>query len=279
MSYKNFVPRIWSNKIQTELVRESVFAADCNREYEGAVKECGDSVRILGVGKPTINHQVGGKVKLESPEEVQSSSTTLYVNEIAYFNFGVGDIDRAQSKNDVMRTLMQESTEGLANQVDMSIAKLAADKTAKKLAGAEAGVELTADNVLDYVDQCILALLENDVKRSTKIFATVPPWFWMLVKNKLTSVDTDNSGRIRTLDIGNYGNVQFRCSNNVAVNGGLSLPMFRTKGAIAAVQPLTHVEPYRPEAGFEDAVKGYTLYGQKIVRPKELIVLPCKRKA
>ena len=136
---------------------------------------------------------------------------------------------------------------------------------------------LTKDNVMDWVDACVLALLQNDVSRKTKIFATVPPWLWMLVKNKLTEVDTDNSGRIRSMEIGNYGNVTFKCSNNCAQDGENSLPMFRTARAIAAVQPMTHVEAYRPEAGFSDAVKGFVLYEQKIVRPKELIVLPCKQ--
>ena len=35
----------------------------------------------------------------------------------------------------------------------------------------------------------------------------------------------------------------------------------------------SHVEPYRPESSFDDAVKGFKLYGAKIVRPKELVCL------
>lgn len=274
MSYTNFIPSVWAKAIQRDLVRESVFAADCNREYEGEVSKAGDRVRILGIGKPTITKATGTEITLKDPETVADTSSTLIIDKVAHFNFMIDDIDRRQAQGNVMDALMSESNEGLTNAVDEDIAALAKDKLAVKQAAAQ----LTEDNVMKYVDACVLALLENDVSRKTKIIATVPPWFWMLVKNKLTAVDTDNSGRIRSMEIGNYGNVEFRCSNNVALDAdGNSLPMFRTKRAIAAVQPMTHVEPYRPEKRFSDAVKGFVLYGQKIVRPKELVVLPCKR--
>ena len=52
--------------------------------------------------------------------------------------------------------------------------------------------------------------------------------------------------------------------------------MVRTERAVAFANPLTHTEPYRPEKRFSDAVKGYVLYGTKIVRPKELMILNVK---
>ena len=54
MAYQNFIPTVWNEAIDRELERLCVFAEDCNRKYEGKVKEKGESVKILGVGKPTI---------------------------------------------------------------------------------------------------------------------------------------------------------------------------------------------------------------------------------
>ena len=48
--------------------------------------------------------------------------------------------------------------------------------------------------------------------------------------------------------------------------------MVRTQRAIAYACPKIHVEPYRPEKDFKDAVKGFALYGAKIVRPKEMFL-------
>ena len=54
MAYANFIPTVWNEGIMRELERLCVFAEDCNRKYEGDVKQKGDTVKILGVGKPTI---------------------------------------------------------------------------------------------------------------------------------------------------------------------------------------------------------------------------------
>ena len=51
MSYANFIPTVWNEQIDRELERLCVFVEDCNRKYEGKVKEKGESVKILGVGK------------------------------------------------------------------------------------------------------------------------------------------------------------------------------------------------------------------------------------
>ena len=70
---------------------------------------------------------------------------------------------------------------------------------------------------------------------------------------------------------------QQKMSNNVAVDSSAnSLITVHTDKAVAFVNPMTHVEAYRPEKGFSDAVKGFVLYQAKIVRPKELVVLNCK---
>ena len=43
--------------------------------------------------------------------------------------------------------------------------------------------------------------------------------------------------------------------------------------AIAIADQIDKVEAYRPETLFSDAVKGLSVYGVKVVRPKELYVI------
>ena len=54
MAYSNFIPSVWAESINRELERACVFVEDCNRQYEGAVSKKGESVHILGVGKPKL---------------------------------------------------------------------------------------------------------------------------------------------------------------------------------------------------------------------------------
>lgn len=175
MSYANFVPKIWAKAIERELERKLVFAEDCNRQYEGDVKQMGDTVKILGVGKPTIKKQKGGSIILPDAETVEDTSVEMQINNVAYFNFLVDDIDKRQAVGGLMDALNAEATQGLAGEMDKDIAALAGTKDAKKVYSDYKAV--TADNVLGTLDLALQMLQENDVPADEKIVATVPPWF------------------------------------------------------------------------------------------------------
>ena len=135
MAYENFIPTVWNEAIQRELEGSYVFVEDCNRQFEGDVKKQGDSVRILGVGKPTIKKldREGASGDIDSPEELEDSSVTMYVRQISYFNYMVGDVDRAQAVNGLMDALSKETSEALADEVDAYVAGFATDEGVEAL--------------------------------------------------------------------------------------------------------------------------------------------------
>lgn len=274
MSYANFVPKIWAKAIERELDRKLVFAEDCNRQYEGDVKQMGDTVKILGVGKPTISKQKGGSIILPDAENVEDTSVEMQINTVAYFNFLVDDIDKRQAVGGLMDALNTEATQELASEMDKDIAALAGTRDAKKVYSDYKAVN--ADNVLGTLDLALQMLQENDVPADAKIVATVPPWFLTHLRTAYTKLDTDNSDLLKNGKVGRYNNILIKMSNNVYSTASGSNIMVRTERAVAFANPLTHTEPYRPEKRFSDAVKGYVLYGTKIVRPKELMILNVK---
>lgn len=276
MSYRNFVPRVWAVGINKELDKNLVFAENTNREYEGNVKKQGDSVRILGVGKPTITTTTDKNIVLGDAENVEDTSITMTINQIAYFNYKVDDIDKRQAKGNVMQALAGETSEGIADVMDKYIANLSTKDEA--LLDAASAYQITKSNILTKLDEALQALYERDVKPSAKITATVPPWFYMLLKQAYVDLDTDNSKMLENGRVGRYGNVIIKMSNNVAENSDKgNLIQIKTDRAIAFCKPFVHTEPYRPEKGFSDAVKGFTLYDAKIVRPKEMVVMNVKK--
>lgn len=278
MAYENFIPTVWSEEINRELERLCVFAEDCNCEYEGSVSKKGESVRIIGVGSPTIttNTKAAKNTPLADAEEIEDTSSLLYINQLSTFNYKVGDIDKAQSVGNIMDVLSKETSEGLACAQDRYIAALAKDSSVKKLyATAKKIVSGTAGdgevNVLYAIDEALEKLYENDVNSNSKIVITVPPKFYTIFRREYTAKDTDNSEILKNGRVGRYGNVIVKMSNNVAREGGVDHIMIRTQRAIAFVNALTHTEAYRPEKSFADAVKGFNLYDAKVVRPKEMI--------
>ena len=177
MAYANFIPSVWNEGINRELERLCVFVEDCNTKYEGEVKKKGESVTILGVGKPTITRiaKADRNQNLNDPEEIEDTSVIMYINQIATFNYMVGDIDKAQGAGGIMEALEEETSEGLANEVDKYIAGFAVDSSVKPLNTSAVKVvaketETSGEKyILDLIDDAIQVLQENDVKETTKL--------------------------------------------------------------------------------------------------------------
>ena len=281
MSYQNFKAKIWSKAIDRELERAFVFADGTNQQYSGEIKGLGDTVRIIGVGKPTITeHDLqSGDITLSAPEKVSDTSVSLVVDKAAYFNYAVGDIDKAQGAGKVMSVLNEEASEEVANTIDKHIANIVHPDFGTVGLQMFAKTNITNANVMPTLDACQAMLYANDVSPATEVEMILPPWLYMLFRQAYQNKDTDNSEYLTNGKVARYGNMTIKMSNNVAVkNDGTNdvyYVQIRTKRAIALAMSEAHTEPYRPESKFEDAVKGFKLYGTKLVRPKELVVLPC----
>lgn len=280
MSFKNFVPIALSEKINTELSRSMVFYDNVNHEYEGKAKEVGDVVKILNAGKPTIKEYKDGKLhELEGTEKLQGSSIFLPIDHVAQYNFKVDDLDKAQAVGNLYSVYMQEAKEGLSDVMDRFIAGFAADKNANIYTP---DAVTTDANILDFVSECLVELYEKDVTPSTEITVTGSPRFWSLMKKAYREIDTNNHEMMSTGSMGRYDGATIKMSNNVfrKTEGGTDYEyvQIKTNRAIAFAKPYIHVEPYRLEKEFSDAVKGYGVYGGVLARPKEMVVLKVKYK-
>ena len=284
MSYENFKAKIWSKAIDRDLERAFVFVDGTNQSYSGEIKGLGDTVRILGVGKPTITEHdlIQGDITLSAPEKVSDRTVSLVVDKAAYFNYAVGDIDKAQGAGKVMAVLNEEASEEVANVIDKHVANLVhPDKVVAGVNFYNGGtpIQITNANVMSTLDACQALLYAKDVSPATEVEMILPPWLYMAFRQAYQNKDTDNSEYLTNGKVARYGNMTIKMSNNVAMktSGGHDnyYVQIRTKRAIAVAMSEAHTEPYRPESKFEDAVKGFKLYGAKVVRPDELLVLPC----
>ena len=285
MAFDNFKAKIWSKAIDRELERAFVFADGTNQSYSGEIKGLGDTVRILGVNSPTVHEHdlINGDITLSAPEKPSDTSVSLVIEKAAYFNYAVGDIDKAQGAGNVMSTLNDEASQAVANKVDQYIANIVhpdrAEVGLQKYDNGGAGVQITAANVMSTLDAVQAMLYANDVSPATEVEMIIPPWLYMLFRQAYQNKDTDNSEYLTNGKVAKYGNMTIKMSNNVAMKTISSTNHYyvqvRTKRAIAFAASEAHTEAYRPEASFTDAVKGFKLYGSKVVRPKELVVLDC----
>ena len=281
MAYDNFKAKIWSKAIDRELERAFVFADGTNQQYSGEIKGLGDTVRILGVGKPTVTEHslIQGDITLSTPEKVSDTSVSLVVEKAAYFNYAVGDIDAAQGAGKVLSVLNEEASQEVANKIDQYISGLVNPDNAVVGLQSYTKTNITNANVMATLDACQAMLYANDVSPATPVEMILPPWLYMLFRQAYQNKDTDNSEYLTNGKVAKYGNMTIKMSNNVTVKHDGTRNVYyvqiRTNRAIAFASSEAHTEAYRPESSFADAVKGFKLYGAKVVRPKELVVLPC----
>lgn len=287
MAYTNLVPTVFAEEINRDLERLLIFGEGTDRRYEGAVKSQGDEVKIPAIGRPTVSSitLANRNASIGTPEILETSSIYLKIDQIRSVNYMVGDIDKQFAIPGIEEGYRSETSHALANEVDVYLAKMAQSTDIATLNSsaviplADNTKTLAEGNVWKQIDGAIQKLWENDVPHDEELELIITPRAYMILKSSLILTGTDNMTMLTNGRVGKYGNVWIKVSNNVATssNAGLiDLCMLRTKKAISYVHPLTHVEPYRPESYYADALKSFVLFGAKIVRPKEVVVINWK---
>lgn len=278
MAIEKFIPEIWAKQFEKDLEKDLVFYENCNHKYEGLATKPGDTVKILGLGKPSLRSFGDGKLhKLDAPEAIEDLSMTLPIMQVRDFNFYVDDLEKRQAEggSGLLSEYMTQAKEEVAESQDAYIAQLVTAKQVKKETVTSA---LTKDNILDVIDTALLTLLNNNVKRTTEITLTAPPWFIMLMKKAYVDLDTNNSEMLKNGRVGRYHGITIKESTNVYNDGTYDNIQIKTNRAISFVKPYLHLEAYKPESYFSDAVKGYALFDGKVTRPKEIVNLQVKQK-
>jgi hypothetical protein len=267
MAYENFKATIWSKYIQHELAKTTVLQEDCNTRFQGEVG-LGKTVKIVGVGRPTVGTYVPG-TNIHEAQTPPDNSVLLHIDQYKYTHFLVDDIDQAQSIDGLMQAYMQESTAALAEARDSYIASLAAGAENK----SESLAITTAEEARKAVDDALVFLWGNGVKINDEVVITVTPKFYSLLKQSLTAELSNNVDLIKKGILGYYSGAAVKMSNNLYNDGVDDYLLVRTKNAIAFASGIEKTEAYTPEYQFADAIKMLDCYGAKIIRQKELYVI------
>lgn len=296
--YGAYIGEIETKKMLKERDKHLVFVAHTTREWEGEIKHRGDSVRINGIGSPTVytltkngsynatptegayvEGSVSGKdiIHRNIPdwEEVATYTVNLPVNQEAVWNYGVGDLDQQMmSEKGMVSKLRTKQAKRLADIQDKYVASVMAGFKGSEY--QEDSIKVTAEegqagNVLDLLDAIVLKLNENNVSDSEQLYCECSPRFWSLLKKAYRDLDTDNSDLLAHRKLGRYNDIIIAKTNNAKI-GDQDYIYVHTKDAVAFFDPLTKNEAYRPQGGFADAVKGFSWFDCGIVDKNALCV-------
>ena len=263
MAVTNFIQQIWSKKIQDDLELKCKLVDNCNRTYEGDVKYA-QSVKILGVGEPTIGkYTQGTDITIE---EMSDRGQILAIDQANYFAFYVDDIDQAQSVPGLKENYQEKAVHGLAVARDTYIANLI--KGAANVTTAESA-EL--EGIKEAIDSAIVALRERNFDEEGVIEIT--PAVYNKFKNFLITLSTNNPEYIKKGIVGVYDDFQVIMSNNMAKDSTHAYCCIRGKKAIAFAGQINEVEALRAEKRFKDIVRGLDTFGAKVIDENRIQVV------
>ena len=255
MAVTNFIQQIWSKKIQDDLELQCKLVDNCLRDYEGDCKYA-QSVKILGVGEPTIGAYDG--TKDINIEDMSDRGQILTIDQANYFAFYVDDIDQAQSVPGLKERYQEKAVHGLAVARDTYVANLIKGATNATTATAK-----TADAVKKAIDDAIVALRERNFDEAGVIEIT--PAVYNVFKNHLITLSTDNPEYIKKGKVGVYDAFDVIMSNNMAKDSSHVYCDVRGKKAIAFAGQINEVEALRAEKRFKDIVRGLDTFGAKVI--------------
>ncbi len=286
MAITNFIPELWSAAVLQPFEQALVFAQPqiCNRDYEGMIRQMGDTVHVTTISRPTIRSY--DKTTDITVEDLADTGDTLTIDQGDYFGFRVNDIDRVQAAGNFESTGVGEAGIGLRDKVDKYIANLI------KL-GALPGNKLGDAHIVDEdpskvgtgqtsAYQVLVKLREKmDVAGVPTVgrYVVVDPGMISALLMDKRYTDLSASGSVSALmngQVGRGAGFDVLVSNNLPTVGGSGTNKdykVITAGVAAATSfamQLTEVEAIREEKRFANIVRGLQIYGAKVFRPAGL---------
>ena len=275
MAISNFIPTIWSENLLTSLDKKYVGVANCNRDFEGEIKNKGAVVKICGVGKITVSDYTKDS-DMSSPQALSDTVQDLCIDQAKFFNFQIDDVDHAQCSPKLMDLAMSSAAESISEE---------ADKYVYSLYGSAANnirhTDISDGNLIKSIIKARKLLYENNVSDSTDVVLEVSPAVAAAILQEKIAV-TQDCDLYENGCIGSIAGCKIYVSNNIVSTSTSTTVTYkcfmRSKRAIAFAEQLSEINAYRPEKRFADAVKGLHLYGAKVVYPNELVVIEATEK-
>jgi hypothetical protein len=307
----SFIPTLWSGKLLAKFYQNTMLSEITNTDFEGELKNKGDTIRIRMAPSITINDYAGAGSTLTS-EAPTPIFQDMQVDRAKYFSVQTNDVLAQQADMDLMNTF----TEDAAKQMKIAIeddcffnyfvtegpdaanqgATAGALSAAYNLGTGAAPIDTsTANNLLECILRMSATLDEQNVPEDGRWLIMTPYDRQILMRSDIAQAyfSGDSSSTIRTGKIGMLDRFTCYVSNllprgaaDTALVSGLTDPatgaadagtaarrtlVAGTKHACSFAMTISKTEPLRNQDDFGDIVRGLAVYGRKVVKPSALV--------
>jgi hypothetical protein len=307
----SFIPTLWSGKLLSKFYQNTTMSEIFNTDYEGELKNQGDTIRIRLAPSISISDYVAGaNLTYEVPTPIFQD---MQVSKGKYFGVQVNDVLAYQSD----MNLMNMFTEDAAKQLKISIENevffnsFVTEGPSAANEGGTAGAisaaynlgtdiapidQATPENVLKAILRMSTVLDEQNVPEDGRWLVMSPFDRHLLMQSTLAQAyfTGDASSTIRTGKVGMIDRFTVYVSNLLprgaaakALVAGLTDPstggavtdakarrtmVAGTKAAVSFAMTVNKTEPLRNQTDFGDIVRGLAVYGRRTVKPEAMVV-------
>ena len=283
-----FIPEIWSGKIIEKFYATTVLAAIANTDYEGEIKNQGDTVHIRTRPTLTIRDYTAGQTLLV--ERPSSNMVDLNIDQGKYFNAILDDVMDVQADVNLLSLWSDDAAEQMKITIDTAVlTSLLGDAVAANrgtTAGAKSAsinlgvtgtpVTVVARNptagqveVVDMIVRLGQVLDEQNIPETGR-WIVVPAWFASRIKMselRDASLTGDSQSILRNGRLGMVDRFTIYSSNLLpsGVAAGLAAGEWaiyagHAHGLTFATQ-MTKMETLRSESTFGTLIRGLQVFG------------------
>jgi hypothetical protein len=280
----NFIPEIWSGKLIENFYDATVLSAISNTNYEGEIRNMGDTVNIRTTPTITIKTYVKGQtLAVENPDK---DKLQLVIDKGEYFACVEDDVDKVQADINLMDTWSKDASERMKIKIDQrvltdilpDISSLNKGNTAGRItANIDLGstgtpVAITKTNVLEYIVDLGTVLDEANAPESDRFVIIPAKMAGMIKKSDIKSalVTGDNVSIMRNGQLGMIDRFTVYMSHNLNQSSGKFSIIAGHKMGFTFASQMTNMETIRSESTFGNIIRGLQVYGYKVVKPEAL---------
>ena len=267
----NFLPIIYSQKVQKFFRTASVVEDITNTDYAGEIDNYGDTVNIIK--EPTISvssYTRGGAINIQNLADDQIQ---LIIDQANAFAFKVDDIEERQSHINFEALATSSGAYALKDSYDENVLAAMVAGAGTNLGTIDTGHGSGDTDPLNTLASGAKTLHASDVPTDNRWFVSTPEFYEQLAQSSSKLLDASVTGdaasplRNGQVMAGQIQGFKLYMTNNFAALSGLFGPMSST----ATANQIAKTEVVRDPDSFSDIVRGLHVFGRKVLRTEALV--------
>lgn len=270
-TYSAFIPQIWSQKLSQMLEKNCVMLQCVNRNWEGEIKNQGDTVKIITPAAVSVSTLTSENIEYSS---LTPTSQDLVIDQKKFFAFKIDDVAQVQANTDIMEAHLVNAKNAIEEVQDSYLLGMHTNVSEDNTIGSESSpIVLDKSTIYENFVKLSLALKNSDaVHLGAKPWVVINPNIesYLLQSPEFISAYKVADETLREGSIGRIAGMDVLVSTNLTDVDGKYYVLAGINEAITFASQLAKIESLRDKDSFSDLVRGLYLYGAKTVQPKAL---------